>query len=111
LNAELLATDVRRALDGVERRWPGDIDTLCCGTLGSIEFFCEAGRTLDRTDICDLAARRLMAVVQAAKSTGDYGWNIGSRQFNLGLFRGLAGVGYTVLRQADPSLPNVLVWE
>jgi len=27
------------------------------------------------------------------------------------LFRGLAGVGYTVLRRIDRFLPNVLVWE
>jgi len=25
--------------------------------------------------------------------------------------RGLAGVGYTLLRQCDSSLPNVLIWE
>jgi lantibiotic modifying enzyme len=29
----------------------------------------------------------------------------------LGLFRGLAGVGYTALRRVDASLPNVLIWE
>jgi len=46
-----------------------------------------------------------------AASIGDYRWNSGKRQFNLGLFRGLAGVGYTSLRQAEPSLPNVLIWE
>jgi hypothetical protein len=31
--------------------------------------------------------------------------------FNLGLFRGIAGVGHTVLRRIEPSLPNVLIWE
>jgi lantibiotic modifying enzyme len=29
----------------------------------------------------------------------------------LGLFRGVAGVGYTSLRQVDGSLPNVIIWE
>ena len=43
LDSKLLATDIRNALVGVERGWPGHMDTLCCGTLGSIEFFCEAG--------------------------------------------------------------------
>jgi lantibiotic modifying enzyme len=52
-----------------------------------------------------------MSLLQAAKSNGDYRWNSGYRQFNLGLFRGLAGVGYTSLRQADGSLPNVIIWE
>jgi hypothetical protein len=46
-----------------------------------------------------------------AAATGDYLFNTGKRKFNLGLFRGLAGVGYICLRQADRSLPNVLIWE
>ena len=111
LDAKLLATDIRNALVGVERGWPGHVDTLCCGTLGSIEFFCEAGSALGRSDLRELASRRLMTVLQAATSTGDYRWNSGNRQFNLGLFRGLAGVGYTSLRQVDGSLPNVIIWE
>ena len=111
LDAKPLATDIRNALAGVERAWPGPLDTLCCGTLGSVEFFCEAGDALGRSDLRELAARRMMSLLQAATSNGDYRWNSGNRQFNLGLFRGLAGVGYTSLRQADGSLPNVIIWE
>jgi lantibiotic modifying enzyme len=76
-----------------------------------VEFFCEAGEALGRPDVRRMAAERLAAVVQAAGLAGDYRWNSGKRQFNLGLFRGLAGVGYTLLRQVDDSLPNVLMWE
>jgi lantibiotic modifying enzyme len=90
---------------------PGQLDTLCCGTLGGIEFLCEAADLAGAGEISDLAARRLAAVLASAASTGDYRWNGGKRQFNLGLFRGLAGVGYTVLRRLDRSLPNVLIWE
>lgn len=111
LDSKLLARDIRNALEGVERGWFGDVDTLCCGTLGSIEFFCEAGSALGRNDLRELALRRMMTVLNAARSTGDYRWNSGKRQFNLGFFRGLAGVGYTSLRLADGSLPNVLIWE
>ncbi|MGV3633968.1 MAG: type 2 lanthipeptide synthetase LanM family protein [Pseudorhodoplanes sp.] len=111
MNATALQSDVRNALVGVEQSWPTEIDTLCCGTLGSVEFLCEAGDALGRTDIRQIAAGRLAAVVQAARSTGDYRWNSGKRRFNLGLFRGLAGVGYTLLRQRDDGLPNVLIWE
>jgi lantibiotic modifying enzyme len=66
---------------------------------------------LGRSDPRELAARRLMSVMESAAATGDYRWNSGERRFNLGLFRGLAGVGYTVLRQVDRSLPNVLIWD
>ena len=106
-----LATDIRHALAGVERGWPGALDTLCCGTLGNVEFVCEAASALGQSELRELAARQLMSVLQAAASSGDYRWNGGNRQFNLGLFRGLAGVGYTALRQVDSALPNVLIWQ
>ncbi|MGH6770255.1 MAG: type 2 lanthipeptide synthetase LanM family protein [Xanthobacteraceae bacterium] len=108
---KVLTTDLHNAIAGAERGWPGRLDTLCCGTLGAIEFFCEAGDALGRGDLRELASQRLMAVVETATSTGDYRWNSGTSRFNLGLFRGLAGAGYTILRQVDRPLPNVLIWE
>jgi class II lanthipeptide synthase len=108
---EKLVNDVRNAVDAATKGWPGFVDTLCCGTLGSVEFLCEAGVVLGREDLREIASRQLMSVLESASSRGDYRWNSGNRNFNLGLFRGLAGVGYTSLRQADRSLPNVLVWE
>jgi type 2 lantibiotic biosynthesis protein LanM len=111
IEAQAASTDIRNALEGVARAWPGSLDTLCCGTLGSVEFFCEAGAALDRDDLRELSARRLMDVLKTAAAAGDYRWNSGKRRFNLGLFRGLSGVGYTLLRRIDASLPNILVWE
>jgi lantibiotic modifying enzyme len=75
-----------------------------------VEFLCEAAQA-GRPDLGDLAMQRLAVVLETAATAGDYRWNSGSRQFNLGLFRGLAGVGYTLLRRIDPLLPNVLIWE
>jgi type 2 lantibiotic biosynthesis protein LanM len=111
VDRDLLAGDVRNALAGVERGWPGPVDTLCCGTLGSVEFLCEAADVLGERDLRDEAARRMAAVMAGAAARGDYRWNVGKRQFNPGLFRGFAGVGYTLLRRVDGSLPNVLIWE
>lgn len=110
-DAGLLAQDLGHAVAGVQRGWPGAVDTLCCGTLGSVEFFCEAGNALGRSDLRELAARRLAGLLDASHAVGDYRWNSGARRFNLGLFRGLAGVGYTSLRRVEASLPNVLIWE
>jgi len=111
-----LTMDIRNAAIGVEQGSLGAVDTLCCGALGRIEFMCEAAGALGRGDLRELAAQRLLTILQRAAAAGDYRWNSGKRQFNLGLFRGLSGVGYTLLRQAsaldgDPSLPNVLIWE
>jgi lantibiotic modifying enzyme len=111
LGGTLVATDINNAVEAAKQAWPGQLDTLCCGTLGGIEFLCEAADRTGAREISELAARRLATVLAGAASTGDYRWNSGKRRFNLGLFRGLAGVGYTVLRRLDRSLPNVLIWE
>jgi type 2 lantibiotic biosynthesis protein LanM len=103
--------DVEHALEGAQRGWPAATDTLCCGTLGTIEFHWEAGKVLDRPELCARAVQQLLAVAQAARSSGDYRWSNGTSRFNLGLFRGIAGVGYTALRRVDAALPNLLSWE
>jgi type 2 lantibiotic biosynthesis protein LanM len=107
---------LEKAVAGVQQNKPTPVDTLCCGTLGGIEFLCEAADALKRDELRETAARRLLSVLDDAKASGDYRWNNGKRQFNLGLFRGLSGIGYTLLRQAmaqraDISLPNILIWE
>jgi class II lanthipeptide synthase len=111
MNAARLVADIENAVEGVKQGPPTAIDTLCCGVLGGVEFFCEAGDALDRDDLRALAAQRLTAVLQTAAVAGDYRWNSGKGRFNLGMFRGLAGVGYTLLRRVDDSLPNVTIWE
>jgi lantibiotic modifying enzyme len=106
-----LTADISNAVDTAQKSFPGALDTLCCGTLGNIEFLCEAGNALGRNDLRQLAAKQLSHVLASAATAGDFRWNSGRREFNLGLFRGLAGVGYTALRQVERSLPNVLIWE
>ncbi len=111
IDGGLFKTDIENAVVSVQQNRPNSVDTLCCGTLGSIEFLCEAAEALKRDDLRDVARRHLVDVTERSAVTGDYRWNTGKRQFNLGLFRGLSGVGYTMLRQLDTSLPNVLIWE
>ncbi|OBI89219.1 type 2 lanthipeptide synthetase LanM family protein [Mycobacterium sp. 1245805.9] len=108
----VVRADIENAVAGTEHGWPGATDTLCCGALGSIEFLWEAGGILGRDDLCERASQRLLSVIETARSSGDYRWTGGTTdRFNLGLFRGIAGVGYTALRRIKPSLPNVLIWE
>jgi lantibiotic modifying enzyme len=106
-----IVRDIQLAVEGARSARPTAVDTLCCGTLGSIELFCEASSILDRSELRELALRRLTEVITAAASRGDYRWNSGKGHFNLGLFRGQSGVGYTALRRVDGSLPNILIWE
>jgi len=107
-----LDADIARAVRCVERAWPSPLDTLCCGSLGNIECLDEAGRFLGSPRLREEARRRAGCLLAEAQATGDYRWGGGGgKQFNLGLFRGLAGVGYTMLRRLSPDLPSVLTWE
>ena len=70
-DSKSLLTDLRNAVAGVERGTGLPVDTLCCGTLGNIEFFCEAGTALERDDLSLLAAQRLKAVIDRAAAGGE----------------------------------------
>ncbi|MCM0035164.1 MAG: type 2 lanthipeptide synthetase LanM family protein [Burkholderiaceae bacterium] len=110
-NVETIFSDINRAVQNTTANWPQHVDTLCCGTLGTIEFLGEAGELLNQPALGHLSDQRLAQIIANRQEQGDYAWNAGGTAFNLGLFRGLSGVGYTILRKLDPQLPNVLMWE
>jgi type 2 lantibiotic biosynthesis protein LanM len=112
LGCDAVTADIEAALTGASRGWPAHADTLCCGALGSVELAREAGKTLGREDLRRLASQRLSAVLHTKAAAGSYRWSTTvSSRLNVGVFRGLAGVGYTCLREGDGSLPNLLIWE
>jgi lantibiotic modifying enzyme len=111
VRSHLITDDINRALHNTKTKWPQHVDTLCCGTLGTIEFLAEAGEMLKQPSLGELSDQRLAQIIANRQEQGDYAWNAAGTAFNLGLFRGLSGVGYTILRKLDPQLPNVLIWE
>lgn len=108
---EKIVSDINHAVQNTTANWPQHVDTLCCGTLGTIEFLGAAGELLNQPALGQLSDQRLAQIIANRHEQGDYAWNAGGTAFNLGLFRGLSGVGYTILRKLDPQLPNVLMWE
>ena len=104
-------SDINHAVQNTTVNWPQHVDTLCCGTLGAIEFLAEAGELLNQPTLGHLSDQRLTQIIVNRHEQGDYAWNAGGTAFNLGLFRGLSGVGYTILRKLNPQLPNILIWE
>ena len=107
-----LTADVDAAVATVARVGVSSIDTLCCGNLGNIELLTEAGLALGREQLAANASAQLRRLLENAEASGGFRWNAGKDSENLGFFRGLSGVGYTLLRNAAPgTLPNVLIWE
>ncbi len=85
-------------------------DHLCCGNAGLMDTLCTAGDRFPRDEwghkALQLAARMI------ARSHKHGGFSIGFHNgfFNPSLFQGAAGVGYQMLRLADPArIPSVLL--
>lgn len=104
--------DFDHAKNAVNQTWPGVVDNLCCGTMGSIEFINELGQSQNKNEFSNLAAKRLEAIILSRDIEGEFRFAAGGNiDFNLGFFRGATGIGYSVLRQLDRTLPNVLLLE
>lgn len=108
--ASPLARDVRRALDD-DTSLSGR-DHPCCGNAGRIEFLLEAGRSSDGDSYESQARRLANAAVQRAERAGRFTspWTT-DNWANPTFFAGDAGIGYTLLRLANPDLPCVLLFE
>jgi lantibiotic modifying enzyme len=104
----------------IERTWQNFPDLLgldhwCCGNLGLVELLWHAARKLDREDLRPKADTLLGKTVQRAlrgafsRFNPELGHNF---CFQPSLFRGTAGLGYTLLRFLHPDkLPCILAFE
>ncbi len=88
------------------------IDFPCCGTLGRVEFFLEAARKLGIERHKQQAVLLANSVARRAITRGRYGFGRSNDNTPLTFHKGLAGIGYQLLRAAKPELlPSVLSWE
>lgn len=104
--AELEVTLQTALTDGFGRN-----HSLCHGDLGSVELFIQASQTLNDPLFAEHARRMAGQVLRSIKQ---YGWLCG---IPLGvetpsLMTGLAGIGYGLLRVANPTqVPSVMLLE
>lgn len=89
-----------------------DQDDLCCGYAGRIEVLLYAARKLEKEEYYRAAVRLMERVFDRARESGGYRVSAarGTRAFSPALFQGIAGIGYTILRLAEPeTLPCILL--
>jgi type 2 lantibiotic biosynthesis protein LanM len=108
---EKMDSDILDAIKVSEQKWPNKSDTLCCGTLGSIEFLKEAGKYLKNKELEELASNRLAGIISTSNINNGFSIFTRELEFNLGFFQGAAGIGYTALRHTNVNLPNILLWQ
>ena len=114
LDSPAIRLDIDRALQCTLAAPIDDADHICCGNLGRADFLIEASRRLNRPDLLEEARRRVSAVVRRSRETGAYRLNAQGEGMepNPSLFQGLSGIGYLLLRAAEPDrLPCLLLWQ
>ena len=85
-------------------------DHMCCGSFGRIDVLVHAATELQRGDLLALARNQAADVLARAEPLRVFP-DGHSRVRRPGLFDGLAGIGYVLLRLADPGrLPCLLAW-
>jgi lantibiotic modifying enzyme len=111
LNDSLLRAEIDAALATTRAEGFGWNHTLCHGDLGNLELLVEAGRVLADPhwqSEADQVASGILATIQRL------GW-ICANPVDVespGLMTGIAGVGYGLLRLADPDrVPSILLLE
>lgn len=108
-----ISADLDIALASVAGYGVGTVDDLCCGNMGRIDFLFTAARVSGRQDLHDAALEAAALILDEAERRG--GFRLLDSTFGdagiPGLFKGLAGIGYQLLRLALPAdVPSILMF-
>jgi type 2 lantibiotic biosynthesis protein LanM len=109
LEDEVIREDLRAAVRTTYRQGFGSNHSLCHGDLGSLELLLQASRCLPREEWGGRLAER---TAQTVASIEEKGWLCGVPLDveTPGLMEGLAGIGFGLLRLAEPArVPAVLI--
>lgn len=102
-----------RAIEGRRSDRLGELDNLCCGNAGRVEFLLAAAESLEESTYREQARSLAAAIAGRADERGRF--SLQSHTANLydpTLFQGTTGVGYATLRARRPDLvPAVVRWE
>ncbi|HJV08496.1 MAG TPA: type 2 lanthipeptide synthetase LanM, partial [Acidimicrobiales bacterium] len=112
LDEVALDADVAVALATTDTHGFGISHCLCHGDLGNAELFQLAAGAYGEPGWRANALRRAKAVLREEAETGSWRTGATNGAESPGLLTGLAGIGYGMLRLADPAaVPSVLVLE
>jgi type 2 lantibiotic biosynthesis protein LanM len=112
IDDKLIMGEIEAALSSTLAARPKDIDFLCCGNFGRLDFLLAAGLRLERPDLVACARTRATERVEQATARGQFIWGGADDRMNPGFFQGVSGIGYELLRLTTPqALPSVLLWD
>lgn len=90
------------------------LDHLCCGTMGRIDLLLEAPFHCQELEESNTVFQFVSELLHEADRRGHYDLyaDLPAKAFNPGLFQGVSGIGYQLLRIAHPDqFSSVLLWK
>jgi lantibiotic modifying enzyme len=110
LGGDALGEDLHLAARATCDEPDAPLDHLCCGSMGLVACTQVMAKALDDPTLLADARRRAARVLARAQARGGFATVVGAPAGvqSLGLFTGLAGVGYAALCLVEPGLPSVL---
>jgi type 2 lantibiotic biosynthesis protein LanM len=114
LDTPSIRGDIANALETTRFTPLTEEDHVCCGNMGRLDLLAEAGRRLGRLELLDEARRCASTLVRRAARNRRYGLfaQVPGVTDSLSLFHGIAGIGYELLRLAEPDgMPCMLLWD
>jgi type 2 lantibiotic biosynthesis protein LanM len=106
--------DIDAALKTTSQYALGEVDHICCGTLGRLETLLTAGKVLNRPEMEHAALQGAIWVVHKAQQNNGFKLfsNLPTRVYVPNFFQGTAGIGYQLLRMLYPVIiPSILILE
>jgi type 2 lantibiotic biosynthesis protein LanM len=109
----VVAQAIDAAVTTVKNVGIGPRDGLCCGNAGRIDLLVTVARLRQAPALMQLAGEQMSAIVARARHRGyRFTPSAGQELFDPSFFQGLSGVGYELLRCADPgAVPSAVTFE
>jgi lantibiotic modifying enzyme len=113
LDTPAIRQEIAAAIDTTQKFAVWGIDSLCWGNFGRLETLLVAADQLNCPEWRVAAEQAALTILNEATARNGFVLlpNGFPNQSLPGLFHGLAGIGYQLLRLADRRLPSVLLWE
>jgi type 2 lantibiotic biosynthesis protein LanM len=109
-----LAGEIAVAVDTTAQLGAAQADHLCCGNVGRADVLLTIGQMLPSRQPMRLGMQIAGSVVRRARDRAHFRLSTAGGEYEVftpGFFTGLSGIGYTLLRFADPRrLPSVLAF-
>ncbi|MBD2299663.1 type 2 lanthipeptide synthetase LanM family protein [Nostoc sp. FACHB-190] len=114
LDDEEICQEITSSLNSIQNSNLNLVDRLSCGNFGIVDVLLEAATRLSHPNLLADAQKLAASIVNKANDTGYFYLFSPHHQdmYNPGLFNGMAGIGYELLRLSYPKLlPAILLFD